>query len=164
LVHRQDKQSTFDDLLGRNRGRLAAIAHAYADTDADDLLQEILLQIWRSLASFERRSSIDTWCYRVALSTALTWRRSQGRRKNRIPSESTNLSEVPAATDGHDAVKLLEQFLTTLSKSDRALVLLYLDDLSGSEMADVMGLSEGTLRVRIHRIKQKLAQWRVGDQ
>lgn len=162
-VHRREKQETFDDLVDRNRGRLAAIARAYAGRDFDDLLQEILLQMWRSLSRFEGRSSIDTWCYRVALGTSMTWRRSQLRRKNRIPSEASDLSEVPATIDGHDSVDLLEQFLKTLSKSDRALVLLYLDDLSGCEMAEVMGISEGAVRVRIHRIKQKLAQWRSGD-
>lgn len=163
-MHRQEKQSTFDDLLNRNCGRLAGIAHAYAGADADDLLQEILLQIWRSLASFEGRSSVDTWCYRVALGTSMTWRRSLARRKNRIPSEPSELSEVPAVTDGHDSVALLDKFLASLSKSDRALVLLYLDDLSGSEMAEVMGITEGAIRVRIHRIKQKLAQWQAGDE
>ena len=163
-MHRQEKQTTFDDLLDRNCGRLAAIAHVYAGADADDLLQEILLQIWRNLASFEGRSSIDTWCYRVALGTSMTWRRSQSRRKKRIPSEPSELSEVPAVADGHDSVELLGKFLKTLSKSDRAMVLLYLDDLSGSEMAEVMGMSEGAVRVRVHRIKQKLAQWRVGDE
>ncbi|MFK8111247.1 MAG: RNA polymerase sigma factor [Rubripirellula sp.] len=90
-MHGQEKQSTFDELLERNRGRLAAIARAYTHTDADDLLQEILLQIWRSLSSFKGLSSIDTWVYRVALSTALTWQRSQSRRKNRIPSETSDL-------------------------------------------------------------------------
>ncbi len=71
----KEKQSIFDDLLDRCRGRLAAVAGAYSREDADDLLQEILLQIWRSLATFKGDSSIDTWSYRVALNTALTWRR-----------------------------------------------------------------------------------------
>ncbi|MGV3485540.1 MAG: RNA polymerase sigma factor [Planctomycetaceae bacterium] len=162
-MHRKDQQATFDDLLARNRGRWAAIARAYAGTDADDLLQEILLQIWRSLTSFEGRSSLDTWCYRVALSTSMMWQRSTQRRKKRIPAQNSDVSVVPAAIDGHDSLQLLEQFLNTLSKSDRALVLLYLDDLSGSDMADVMGISEAAVRVRIHRIKQKLSQWQVGD-
>ena len=162
-MHWREKQATFEDLLDRNRGRFAAIARAYADSDLDDLLQEILLQIWRSLATFEGRSTIDTWCYRVALSTALTWRRSQTRRGKRIPLETSDLREVTASADGHDSVKLLEKFLKTISKNDRASVLLYLDDLSGSEMAEVMGISEGNIRVRIHRIKEKLVQWRVGD-
>lgn len=164
MVHRQEKQSKFDEILEGNLGRLAAVARAYAGTDSDDLLQEILLQIWRSLGSFEGRSSIGTWCYRVALSTSMTWRRSLSRRKQNLPSESSELSEVPGDVDGHDSMELLDRFLNTLSKGDRALVLLYLDDLSGSEMAEVMGMSEGAVRVRVHRIKRKLAQWQVGDE
>ena len=163
-MDQKEKQSIFDELLERSRGRLAAIAGAYAYSDADDLLQEILLQIWRSLSTFKGDSSIDTWSYRVAINTALTWQRSQARRKKNIPSETSNLNELPTGTDGHDDANLLDQFLKTLSKSDRALVLLYLDDLSGKEMAEVTGLTEGAIRVRIHRIKLKLADWKVGDQ
>ena len=163
-MDRKQKQSIFDDLLARSRGRLAAVAGAYAREDADDLLQEILLQIWRSMSTFKGDSSIDTWSYRVAINTALTWRRTQSRRKKRIPAEASDLNELPTGTDGHDSAHLLDQFLQTLSKKDRALVLLYLDDLTGKEMAEVTGQSEGAIRVRIHRIKQKLAHWKVGDQ
>ena len=163
-MNQKEKQSIFEELLARSRGRLAAVAGAYAYGDADDLLQEILLQIWRSLSTFKGDSSIDTWSYRVAINTALTWQRSQSRRKKNIPSEVSNLNELPTATDGHDSANLLDQFLQTLSKSDRALVLLYLDDLSGKEMAEVTGLTEGAIRVRVHRVKQKLADWKVGDQ
>jgi len=69
-----------------------------------------------------------------------------------------------AQTDhGENATRLLQQFLQTLSDMDRALVLMHLEDMSGREMAEVTGLSEGALRVRIHRIKQRLAEWKVGD-
>ena len=163
-MNQKEKQSIFEELLARSRGRLAAVAGAYAYGDADDLLQEILLQIWRSLSTFKGDSSIDTWSYRVAINTALTWQRSQSRRKKNIPSEASNLNELPTATDGQNSANLLDQFWQTLSKSDRALVLLYLDDLSGKEMAEVTGLTEGAIRVRVHRIKQKLADWKVGDQ
>ena len=162
-MHQDQKKATFDELLQRNRGRFAAVARAYTDQDADDLLQEMLLQIWRSLSSFSHRSNIDTWCYRVALNTAMTWRRSQSRRKQRIPAGSCDVGQVPADADGRDSLRLLEKFLETLSKSDRAVVLLYLDDLTGSEMSEVLGISEGAVRVRIHRIKEKLAKWQVGD-
>ena len=128
-MDRSEKQSIFDDLIARSSGRLAAVASAYASEDTDDLLQEILLQIWSSLSSFRGDSSVDTWSYRVAINTALTWRRIQSRRKKRIPSETSDLNELPTAVDGHDPAHLLDQFLQTLSKKDRALVLLYLDCL-----------------------------------
>lgn len=157
------QKSQFDQLLKRNRGRLAAIAHAYADADADDLLQEILLQIWRGLASFESRSSIDTWCYRVALNTALTWRRTLGRKRNNLATEPADVSQLSGALDVHDHAELLQRFLRSLSDADRALLLLYMDEISGKEIAEITGLSEGAVRVRVHRIKQRLSRWSVSD-
>ncbi len=153
------EKSEFDKLLQRNRGRLAAIAHAYSPVDADDLLQEILLQIWKGLNGFKGQSNVDTWCYRVALNTSLTWRRTHGRRRNNLPQVSIEDSQLTDNDDGQDAVKLLQRFLQTISDTDRALVLLYLDDLSGCQIADVMGLTESAVRVRIHRIKHRLANW-----
>lgn len=160
---KSDQKSQFEQLLQCNRGRLAAIARMYANDEADDLLQEILLQIWRGLNGFQQRSSIDTWCYRVALNTAISWRRTAGRRKHKLAAEATDTNLLPGAVDGYDSVELLQRFLQTLSDLDRALVLMYLDDLSGSEMAEITGLSEGAVRVRVHRIKCRLAEWNAGD-
>lgn len=154
-----DQKQQFEAILKRNRGRFAGIAHTYAGSDADDLLQDILLQIWRSLKRFDGRSSVDTWCYRVALNTALSWRRSTGRKKKHLPAEATDVAAIVAKSEDRDDVALLQRFLATLTDAERALVLLYLDDLSGKEMAEVVGLSEGAVRTRIHRIKQKLADW-----
>jgi RNA polymerase sigma-70 factor, ECF subfamily len=163
-VNKPNKQSQFEQLLQRNRGRLATIAKSWADPDVDDLLQEILMQIWRGLDGFQQRSSIDTWCYRVALNTAISWRRTASRRKRNLAAEAVVIEHLPGALDGHNETELLHRFLQTLSESDRALVLMYLDDLSGTEMAEMTGLSEGAVRVRIHRIKRSLAEWNAGDQ
>ena len=157
MTHSQQRQ--FDAILSRNRGRFAAIAHAYAGQESDDLLQDILLQIWRGLRRFEGKSNVDTWCYRVALNTALSWRRTLGRKKKHLPAETADVSSLKGSVDTHDELALLQRFLATLSDAERAIVLMYLDDLSGQEIAEVTGLSEGAVRVRIHRVKQKLAAW-----
>ena len=160
---KQSKQkSLFDDAVARNRGRYVGIARAYAGEDSDDLLQEILMQIWGSLPGFQQRSSVDTWCYRVALNTALSWRRNE-RNKSESSADSDKIADVSGAIDGHDSVTLLERFLSSLSHADRAMVLMYLDDLSGKEIAEVTGLSEGAVRVRIHRIKGRLESWSATD-
>jgi len=163
-VSELDQKTQFEELLQRNRGRLVAIAHTCANANADDLLQEILLQIWRSIGGFQGRSSIDTWCYRVALNTAISWRRTLGRRKLRLSSEAVDVDQLAGAVDGHDPAELLRRFLQTLSDADRAFVLMYLDDLSGAEMAEITGLRESAVRVRIHRIKNRLAEWNAGDE
>lgn len=122
-----------------------------------------MLQIWKGLGGFKGQADVDTWCYRVALNTSLTWKRTHGRRRNNLPQVPLEDGQLTNRDDGHDEVKLLECFLQTISDTDRALVLLYLDDLSGCQIADVMGLSESAVRVRIHRIKNRLANWEAGD-
>ncbi len=158
-----DLKTQFEQILSRNRGRLKAISHVYADGDAEDLLQEILLQIWRSLSTFRQRSSIDTWCYRVALNTAISWQRRSGRRDRRLPPDQVDVSQLAGVTDTQDYMTLLHHFLQTLSATDRAIVLMYLDDLTGAEMAGILGISEGAVRVRVHRVKQRLSEWNSSD-
>jgi RNA polymerase sigma-70 factor, ECF subfamily len=150
-------------MLERNRGRFAAISRAYAQQDADDLLQEVLLQIWRSFDRFEERSSLDTWCYRVALNTAISWRRSIARRKNVLPRDSTDVELLARRESVPASLRSLEQCLQTLSHGDRAIVLMYLDDMSSDEMAEVLGVSVGALRVRVHRLKARINEWEIGD-
>lgn len=164
-MKRQNQESLFDEILKLNRGRFAGIAHAYASgSEADDLLQEILLQIWHGLAGFRQESSVHTWCYRVALNTAMSWRRKAGRKRKNLPSEARDFDAVAGTADGHDSTRLLEKFLQSLSSGDRALVLMYLDDLSGKEIAEVAGIKEGAVRTRIHRIKKRLEDWSVTDE
>ena len=162
-MNAQDSQAEFEQLLQRNRGRLAAVAHAYAEGDADDLLQEILLQIWRSLRRFQGRASIDTWCYRIALNTAISWRRTNGRRALRLPPAAVELDQIVGKTPSCDATQLLQKFLRSLSDVDRGLLLMVLEDMSGADMAQALGISVGAVRVRIHRIKQRLSEWTAGD-
>jgi RNA polymerase sigma-70 factor (ECF subfamily) len=152
----------FEQVLRRNRGRLAGIAAAYAEREAEDLLQEILLQLWRSQNGFQQRSGIDTWCYRVALNTAISWQRRHQRR--RLPPEALDLDQLSAPARGDDAPALLQAFMRTLSEVDRALLVMYLDDLSGDEMAQALGIRVGAVRVRLHRIKSALANWKAGDE
>jgi RNA polymerase sigma-70 factor (ECF subfamily) len=151
----------FEQILHRNRRRLAAIAYAYADREAEDLLQEILLQLWRSKKGFQHRSAIDTWCYRVALNTAISWQRR--RQRQRLPPTAVDLDQLSGPTRGDNAPALLQVFMRTLSEVDRALLVMYLDDLSGDEMAQALGITVGAVRVRIHRIKSALANWKAGD-
>lgn len=159
-----DANLVFQQLLRRNRGRLTAIARAYAKEESEDLLQEIFLQIWRSLPSFNGRAAIDTWCFRVALNSAISWSRAKSRSRDRVRIESANVESVHASSDNHNTLMLLERFIGTLSDIDRAILLMYLEDLDGDEMASAIGISVGAIRVRIHRIKQQLKDWKAGDE
>jgi RNA polymerase sigma-70 factor (ECF subfamily) len=155
-------QESFEQILHRNRGRLAGIAATYAEREAEDLLQEILLRLWRSQNGFQQRSATDTWCYRVALNTAISWQRRHQRR--RLPPAALDLDQLSAPARGDDAPALLQAFMRTLSEVDRTLLVMYLDDLTGDEMAQALGITVGAVRVRIHRIKSTLVNWKAGDE
>ncbi|MFO0820034.1 MAG: RNA polymerase sigma factor [Pirellulales bacterium] len=154
------RQADFESLIARNRGRLLAIARAYGDMERDDLLQEILLQVWRSMDRFENRSSPDTWCYRIALNTAFSWLRSQQRRNDRLKVVSNETDSVPGAPQVDDSVRLLERFMRELNPIDRAVLLMFLENLSEESIAETLGSSIGAIRVRLHRIKSRLTDWK----
>jgi RNA polymerase sigma-70 factor (ECF subfamily) len=151
--------------LGEHSASVMKVARAYTLTseECQDLAQEILLQAWRSLPKFERKASPATWFYRVALHTAMNWHRKDKRRRSR----QQPLLEVQAvATEGCDRaeqsqqreiVEQLYQAIHQLPKTDAALVLLYLDELSYREMAEVLGISESNVGVKLNRAKKALS-------
>lgn len=135
--------------------RIAGV-YASADGEAEDLHQEILLQLWRSFPSFRGKSKPGTWLYRVALNTALTWRRKATKR-TRGEAPETPPTEARAAP-GHSPTRtqkqILSEFLDLLGGPDRWVLLLYMEGLKYQEIAEVTGLSESAVGVRIHRMKE----------
>lgn len=143
----------FERIAAENRRRLLAIARSYAPgAEAEDLYQDILLQLWRSLPSFEGRSSVATWVYRVALNTAIAHRR---RASVRLPVVG-GAKERPAAAApaGRSELEILDEFIQSLDAINRALFLLYLEDLSYRDMSEITGLTESHVGLRINRIKR----------
>jgi RNA polymerase sigma-70 factor, ECF subfamily len=166
-----DQQSLFMTWLGEHGSSVMKVARAYTLTsdECQDLAQEILLQAWRSLPNFEGKATAVTWFYRVALQTAMTWHRNDRRRRLR----QQPLLEVHAlATEGansaeecqhRDTVEQLYKAINQLPKTDAALVLLYLDDLSYREMAEVLGISESNVGVKLNRAKKTLSELMEGN-
>jgi RNA polymerase sigma factor (sigma-70 family) len=157
-----ERERRFLELVHANRGRLARIARAYAGVDWQDLQQEILLQIWRGLAAFEGRSSASTWLYRVALNTALTWRRKTTPAARVVVARDA-VPEPVGSISPQDPLRVLDEFLRTLSQADRAILLLYLEDTSYADIAEVTGLSQSNVGVRINRIKKAFVERYIGE-
>ena len=139
-----------------------ARAYTLSSEECQDLAQEILLQAWRSLAKFEGKASAATWFYRVALHTAMNWHRKDQPRR---ASQQLLLEVQTVATEGTDSVEQIQQRETVeqlyqaiaqLPKTDAALVLLYLDELSYREMAEVLGISQNNVGVKLNRAKKAL--------
>lgn len=160
-----DPESLFKSWLIEHGGAVLKVARAYTLTaeDCQDLVQEILLQVWRSLPQFQGRASASTWLYRVALNTALGWRRKERRRRVRQQPIVEAADLAVAGLDGtqhavqREVVERLYAAIRRLPGTDAALVLLYLDDLSYREMAEVLGISESNVGVKLNRAKKALS-------
>lgn len=162
----ENAETLFADWLAEHRGTVLKVARAYTPTAEDslDLAQQILLQVWRSLPQFQGRASATTWCYRVALNTALAWRRKERRRHARqrplLDGENLPASGDLAREAAHrDLVERLYGAIRRLPRTEAALILLYLDGLSYRQMAEVLGISEGNVGVKLNRVKKALAEF-----
>ena len=167
----EEQKSLFMTWLGEHDSSVMKVARAYTLTseECQDLAQEILLQAWRSLPKFEGKATAATWFYRVALHTAMNWHRKDNPRRSR----QQPFMEVQAvAVDGADCAERVQQRETVeqlyraihqLPKTDAALVLLYLDELSYREMAEVLGISESNVGVKLNRAKKALSELMKGD-
>jgi RNA polymerase sigma-70 factor (ECF subfamily) len=162
----EDRRSLFMNWLGEHGSSVMKVARAYTLTNEEcqDLAQEILLRAWQSLPNFEGKASAATWFYRVALQTAMNWQRKDKPRRTR---QQPLLEVQVLATDGGDSaeqaqqretVEQLYQAIHQLPKTDAALVLLYLDELSYREMAEVLGISEINVGVKLNRAKKALGE------
>jgi RNA polymerase sigma-70 factor (ECF subfamily) len=154
-----EEQRSFVERIHLAQGILHRICTVYTQEkeSRNDLRQEMLLQLWRSYPSFRNRSNFTTWMYRVALNTALGYHRRRQRLRPAVPIEDIRppKAEDHSVSDAAD-VELLYRCIRELPKLDRAVILLQLEQKSYREIADVTGLSEGGVSVRIVRIKQKL--------
>ena len=160
LATAADRERSFLELLASYGPRLRRIARSYArGADREDLHQEILCQIWRSLPTFRGDAALGTWVYRVALNTALTFARVRKRRPVEVPHAEgePDLHPAPVVALGREEA-ILDEFLASLDDLDRSLLILYLDGLSHEEAAQVTGLRAGTVGVRLHRIKERYSK------
>lgn len=158
-----DLEQTFLQLVRENDARLWKICRVYAhDADArKDLYQDMLVQLWRSLPSFAGESLPGTWLYRVALNTALAQtRRNAVRRETPLDGHEELAADTPRADERLESAQRLERLyaaIDRLSDIDKVLVTMYLDEKSYRDMADVLGISESNVGVKLHRIKKELA-------
>jgi RNA polymerase sigma-70 factor (ECF subfamily) len=125
--------------------------------DRDDLAQEILLQLWRSYRSFDGRSAFSTWMYRVALNTAISFRRKQKPTSNE-PAEPWAEATQFAQAELSDDLKTLYRAIARLSPVEKAIIMQWLDERSYEEIADTVGISVKNVSVRLVRIRERLAR------
>jgi RNA polymerase sigma factor (sigma-70 family) len=149
----------FLTMLNEHRGAIQRVARTYTTSlgDREDLVQEIVYQLWRAFPSYRRESTSVTWVYRIALNTAITGVRRRMRRPVHIPlGVDFDVPSPPARADSEARTVLLYRMIQKLDDVERALLMCYLDDLSYKEIASVLGISESNVGVRLSRTKAKL--------
>jgi RNA polymerase sigma-70 factor (ECF subfamily) len=154
-VKREEKNTRFLELIEENKGLLLKICLFYTRTESDrqDLFQEIVLQAWKSYPDFRRESKFSTWLYRVSLNTALAVKRKD---KSHLIQPYENLRFLYLEENENERLDKMYSAIEDLNEIEKSIVLLYLDAYSYEEMEEIVGISSGTLRVKMSRIKQKL--------
>ena len=154
----EDQQQHFVSLIEQNKALIYKFCYMYAsETDTpQDLFQEVVLNMWKGYPSFRGDSSIQTWMYRIALNTCVTFLRKSGARP-----KTTSLSEdLIVYDDATDTLQIKELYalINRLNEIEKAIVLLYLEERSYDEIAQIVGITRNNVGVRINRIKEKLSQ------
>ena len=147
----------FEDVLAQNSDRLWRLCRVYAldDHDARDLYQDIAIHIWKGLKGYQARSAISTWIYRIAINTAINHKMRSVRNKPPLPlSEDIPIVKSEAR---HPQAERLYDYIKKLNEADRSLITLYLEDFSHKEIAEVIGISENYVAVKLSRIRDKLS-------
>ncbi len=124
---------------------------------ADDLMQEVFIKVWENLPKFRGESQVSTWLYRIAVNTCLLHLRD-AKKLTKVDIEKTTLKISEDNNDKEVQVQLLYKCISELNETDRLIITLMLEEVPYGEIAEATSISEGNLRVKIHRIKQQLSE------
>lgn len=150
----------FHQILEQHKGILLKVARAYCQNEEDrqDLLQEMMIHIWKSLPRYDNTFAMTTWLYRISLNVAISFYRKNTQKQHlgKQPfNEQLSIYE-DTNSEKQEQLNLLEQFIAELNDLDKALILLYLEDKSHAEIAEIMDLSVSNVGTKVGRIKEKL--------
>jgi RNA polymerase sigma factor (sigma-70 family) len=160
-LQKLEAQRQFEKHIRENENLIYKICriYAYSQADRQDLFQEIVIQLWQSFSNFKGQSKFSTWLYRVAINTAIT-----GLRKQKDFIESYEPDTLPqqvadtASVEEDEKLQQLYKAIEQLNQVEKAIVMLYMEDKTYEEMEDILGINQGTLRVKMNRVKDKLRQ------
>jgi RNA polymerase sigma factor (sigma-70 family) len=155
------KDQEFTRLIRENKGIIYKICNSYCANKAsrDDLAQEIIYNLWKSFYRFNPEFKFSTWMYRIALNVAISYYRQEKKFKNHDPVLEGLIvfdERTEDKTGVEKNLRLLQDFINELKETDRAIILLYLEDKSHREISEITGFTETNVATRINRIKDKL--------
>ena len=160
-MEKSEQSSRFRDWHREHRGIILRIARANAASlpDQEDLIQEISIQLWNSIPNFRGNCKASTWVYRVALNTAITWRRKEKSQREKRQDLAKNPHFLKETTEPrNEKLEWLYEQIRHFDPIDRSLMLLHLDGQSYIEIAEILGISEKNVGVKLSRLRQPLTQ------
>ena len=154
----KDLESEFERMVRENRSTIYTVCYMFS-TDQDevaDLFQEVLINLWKSLPSFEERGDVRSWIYRVSLNVCISLDRKK--RRNKTVSLTMDIDPYEEAETNQNSrqMEMLRQRIARLGQFDRAIILLWLENMTYEEIAAVMGITVKNVSVRLYRIKEEL--------
>ena len=162
VMQTKKENQLFQELIEQHKGILFKVARTYCQDEYDrqDLIQEIMIQVWQSFHKYNEKFKISTWLYRISINVAISFYRKNVVRKSNSVALTEQVSQIKEdeKTENGQQLNLLDQFINELKEFDKALMLLYLEDKSQVEIADILGISVGNVSTKIGRIKEKLKQ------
>ena len=161
----ENKENKYKKIISEHHDMIYRLCCSYEENadNRKDLFQNILIRIWKGLNSFENRSSISTWIYRIAVNTSIDFLRKKDSNKHHpkyidindieIIDKSKNLENELILSE---KIKVMYKCINKLEFIDKTIIFLYLEDLSYREISEIVGISEKNVSVKLSRIKKKL--------
>lgn len=149
----------FDEVIEKNQNSIYRICEIYSSSpiEPEDLFQEVVLHIWKAFPSFEQKSNINTWIYRIALNVCMRYK-SKLEKSNHSRFDSIQY-QIPATSPDQalqEKYNALQSCIRSLNKIDKSLVILILEEFKYKEIAQITGLSENHIAVKVKRLKKNL--------
>jgi RNA polymerase sigma factor (sigma-70 family) len=154
-----DKKKIFIKAIQENEGLIYKVATFYTNNkdDCDDVVQEIIYSLWKSFESFKQNSSLSTWMYQVAMNVAIFHLKRSKKVVTTIPIDIGLINSPESISDNvEEKLKILQEHIKDLNLLDKGIVMLYLENKSHEEIAQIIGISKTNVGTKLSRIKEKL--------
>ena len=153
----KEKEKAFSDIIQKHKNTIFTVCYLFSkdQEEANDLFQETLINLWRGFDGFQGKCDVKTWIWRVSFNTCLTYERKNKRRVETIPLSM----EINLFTDTDNDTRQIQQLYSRINKLglvDRAIILLWLENMSYEEIGQIIGISTKNVSVKLVRIKEQL--------
>ena len=154
----KDLEREFEQMVRENRSTIYTVCYMFSNDQDEvaDLFQEVLINLWKSLPSFEERGDVRSWIYRVSLNVCISLDRKKHRHKTVPLTMDIDPYEEAETNKNSRQMGMLRQRIARLGQFDRAIILLWLENMSYDEIAAIMGITVKNVSVRLYRIKEEL--------